>query len=107
MTEISKTFAVDLKSLAERLESCDEIRRYDTAGEKQAWTLAHNLIDLEESCRAFVEKLLPRLKSENLSPEQINDLLLEMGEEFRHMLYHIQDPEFFAYLRGPGTESGH
>src|SRR6267143_6643118 len=104
MTEISKTFAADLRSLAERLENCEQVRRYDTAEEKEGWTLAHNLMDLEESCRAFLEKLLPRLRTDDLSPEQINELLLEMGEEFRHMLYHIKDSEFFAYLRDAEPE---
>ena len=99
MKDMSKTFASDLKALAERLETCEQVRRYDTAAEKQAWTLAHNLIDLEGSFRAFLDNHLPKLKVENLSSEQINDLLLEIGEEFRHILYHIKDPAFFSYLR--------
>ena len=35
----------------------------------------------------------------NLNPEEMNSLLLDIGEEFRHILYHILDSRFYAYLR--------
>lgn len=42
---------------------------------------------------------LPKLFSERLNEEQIDDLLHKIGEEIRHILYHIKDPKFYEYLR--------
>lgn len=95
----SEIFATEMKELAERLEICQQVKRYDSAEEKQAWTLAHNLLDLEQSFRTYLDQQFPRLKKEELNPDQMNDLLLEIGEEFRHILYHIRDSAFYAYLR--------
>jgi hypothetical protein len=95
----AEEFAVELKALAERLNRCEQVTRYDTEAEKQAWTLAHSLLDLAESFRTVLDEQLPRLRDERLSCDETYDVLLEIGEEFRHILYHVQDPEFYAYLR--------
>ena len=91
--------------LAERLAKCPEVTRFDTGQEKEAWTLAHAFADLEESFRTFLDDQLPRLAGENLKPEEMYDILLDVGEEFRHILYHIQDPKFYRYL-SPGPSEG-
>jgi len=48
--------------------------------------------------------LLPKLLNEDLSPEELNEVLLDIGEELRHILYHIKDPRFFGYLTDDGGE---
>ena len=90
--------AVALKALAERLSTCEAVMRLDEGEEREAWTLAHALGDLEESFRKLLEDQLPRLAQGQLGGSEINDLLLEIGEEFRHILYHIKDPKFYRYL---------
>lgn len=104
---IAEEFAVELKALAERLNRCEQVTRYDTATEKQAWTLAHNFLDLAESFRAFLDEQLPRLRDESLSCAELDDVLTDIGEEFRHILWHILNAEFYAYLRDdvPGAPS--
>lgn len=92
-------YAAALEFLAKRLDGCEKVRRYDTTEEKQAWTLAHNLLDLAESFRTFLDEQLPRLQVESLDSDQMHALLLDIGEEFRHVLYHIRDSTFYAYLR--------
>ncbi len=89
--------------LAERLSKCAEVTRFD-GQEKEAWTLAHAFADLEESFRVFLDDQLPKLAQENLEPEEMHDLLLDIGEEFRHILYHIQDPKFYRYLTPEPSE---
>ena len=91
-------YAAELKQIAERLEACEQVRKFDTLEEKQAWTLAHDFMDLAESFQAFLNEQLPRLKDENLDAAQLNLLLFDIGEEFRHILYHIRDAKFYAYL---------
>jgi hypothetical protein len=84
--------------LIERLSQVPSVSQFDQPGEPQSATLAHSLTDLEESFRAVVEVLLPKLLDNSLSPDQLNNVLLDIGEELRHVLYHIRDPKFFAYL---------
>jgi hypothetical protein len=53
---------------------------------------------LEESFGKFLEEQLPKLTDDHGERPEIYDLLLEIGEEFRHILYHIRDPRFYRYL---------
>jgi hypothetical protein len=86
------------QSLARLMSRCSEVSRYDTDTEKEAWTLAHALLDLEQSFSRFTRELLPKLEREDLSSDDVCDVLHTMGEEFRHILYHIGDPKYFRYL---------
>lgn len=36
--------------------------------------------------------------SKKMSGDEIDELLLDVGEEFRHIIYHIKDPKFYDYL---------
>ena len=92
------------KKLAEKLDRLPEVNRYDSSDEKEAWTLAHAFADLEESFRTFLHDQLPRLVNGETTAAALNDLLTEIGEEFRHILYHIKDSKFYAYLEA--SEAG-
>ena len=94
----------DVKRMAERLSKCPEVTRFDEGQHKEAWGLAGSFADLEDSFRAFLDDQLPKLGEDNLKPEEICDLLLEIGEEFRHILYHIlEQQKFYRYLVPEGT----
>ena len=95
----SPEYSAELKSLAERLNRCQQVTRYDTRAEKQASKLAYDFLDLAESFRTFLNDQLPKLRDERLSCVEIDDVLTEIGEEFRHILWHIHNAEFYAYLR--------
>jgi hypothetical protein len=97
--ETDAEFGDQYKRLAERLNRCDSVTRFDADGRKEAWTLALTLLDLAESFRTYLDEQLPRLTDEELDCEEIQGVLLDIGEELRHVLYHIRDPRFFAYLR--------
>lgn len=84
--------------LTERLALIKTVSKFDQPGEPQSATLAHSLTDLEKSFRTVTDVLLPRLLDRTVTPEQLNDALLDVGEELRHILYHIRDPKFFGYL---------
>lgn len=94
--------AEDVKKLANRLAKCPQVQALDDAKEKEAWTLAHSFSDIEESLVALLEGQLPRLVEQELEPSEVHDLLLEIGEELRHVLYHIKDPKFYKYLQQEG-----
>ncbi len=61
-------------------------------------TIAHALSDLEDSFCVVVKELLPKLLDETKSAEELDELLLDVGEELRHILYHIKDTRYFGYL---------
>ena len=84
--------------LTERLSRIPAVRKFDLPGEPQAATIAHALSDLEESFRTTLEHLLPRVVDSQLTSDELNDVLLDIGEELRHILYHVKDPRFFDYL---------
>ena len=92
-------FASNYKRLANILSKYEKITRYDQGDEKEAWTLSHAFLDLNESFKKFSCELLPKLFNENLSEEEIVDILHTIGEEFRHILYHIKENKYYDHLK--------
>jgi hypothetical protein len=96
----------DLKALAEFLsESPVVVTSNEDDPRKEAWELAHTLSDLEESFRKCLDFYFPRLKDQSCSPSEVKDLLLDIGEELRHILYHIENARFYDYLLAPKAEA--
>lgn len=91
-----------LKALADRLSRCPEVTRYDEGENREAWTISHAFADLEESFRKFLDDHLPKLMQDQAEASRTYDLLLEIGEELRHILYHLKDPRFYRYLHEQG-----
>lgn len=92
-------YSEQLKLLTQNLKKSKRVNAFDNAEESESDTLAHSILDIEESCRTLLNNLFPKLKSTSLSEDEINELLLDIGEELRHILYHIKDPQFYEYLR--------
>ena len=85
----------DVKGLAQLLSHSSVVSDLE-----EGWELAHALSDLEESFIACLEVHLPRLKT-NLHDPEVKDLLLDMGEDLRHILYQIENTRFYGYLLPP------
>ena len=86
------------KQLIGRLSQLAAVRKFDRPGEPQSVTLTHALTDLESSFRLILHTLLPKILDVSLDENDLNDALLDLGEELRHVLYHIKDPEYLNYL---------
>jgi len=60
--------------------------------------------------RALLDERLPKLAQANLSPSETYALLLDIGEDFRHILYHImKQQKFYEYIVPewkPDTKTG-
>lgn len=84
-----------IDDLRERLAGCPMVAQY---GPDEPGTMVHAFSDLEESCRTFLNEQLPKLTDPSVQGEQLEDLLMEVREEFRHMLYHLHDPKFFRLV---------
>lgn len=88
-------------AVVRRLSALPSVNRFDKPGEAQAETIVHALSDIEEAFEELRRQLLPKLVDPNVTGKQLEDVLFETGEVFRHVLYHIYDPEFFRLYRPP------
>lgn len=84
--------------LGKRFSKIEKITKLNQGEDKEAWTLSHSLLDIEESCKIFIEQQLPNLLKENISDKQVSDILFDISENLRHILYHIKDPKYFSYI---------
>ena len=87
-----------LNTLQKNLTESIKVNSYDSESEKQSQTLAHTLTDVQESCNAISNELIPKLLNKACSGELVDDVLLEIGDEFRHIEYHMKDAKYFDYL---------
>jgi hypothetical protein len=94
----------NVAQLAARLATCPDIAIRDAGEHVEAWALAHSFSDLEESFRVFLHEHLPGLTNGSVTDAEIREILYEIGEEFRHILYHIKDPRFYQYLQDAPME---
>lgn len=83
------------ENLRERLNECPAVRQY---GAEEAPTLMHAFSDIETSARRFLLEQLPILANPETKCGALEDLLAEIQEDFRHILYHIHDPEYFRVV---------
>ncbi|PIQ18030.1 MAG: hypothetical protein COZ75_02885 [Flavobacteriaceae bacterium CG_4_8_14_3_um_filter_34_10] len=92
-------YSEKLKMLAQNLRKSEKVNSFDSLEERESETLAHSILDIEESCKTLLNNLFPKLEPTTLSQDEINELLFDIGEELRHILYHINDPKFYDYLK--------
>jgi hypothetical protein len=88
---------INIDNLAKKLNKYECVRRFDSIDEPEAWRIAHSLCDLVDSFNDIRETYLPALNDAD-DEKSVNDILLDIGDELRHILYHIKDPRFFSYL---------
>ncbi len=86
-----------MESLAQRLAACPALKRFPNPTE-EGQSIAYSLSDLEGSMRVFLDEQLPKLADPSVQGEELEDLILDVREEFRHILYHLHDPEFFRVV---------
>ena len=85
--------------LAKSLATCPEVTRYDDGEHQEAEALADAFAELEKLMREFLRSELPRLAEPDLPPNDVYDVLLDIGEVFRRILYHmIEQQKFYQYL---------
>jgi len=85
------------KTVAENLRKSQKVNSYDDGQERESDTLAHAILDMEESFREVLKEI-PNLSSKNATEEDIDETLFNIGEQLRHILYHIRDPKFYKYI---------
>jgi ABC-type uncharacterized transport system substrate-binding protein len=93
----TQALAEHLKRIPRVVESA---RRNGATADSEAWQIATGLSDIQESTDRLFKKLIPALLSVGPASEEADELMNEVGEEYRHILYHIRDTKLFAYVAG-------
>jgi Zn-dependent oligopeptidase len=98
------------RHIAQRLLASSRFRQTSSAqgfqtAEEAAWELATSLADIEEASKRYVNDLMPRLVAADVAEEELADLLHAIGEELRHVLYHVRDARYFGYLQDEVPEA--
>ena len=93
------TSVADVKRLAALLAASPDVARFNAGEHQEARALADSFAELEKLMHEFLACELPRLAVHDLSPSEVSDALLDIGELFRRILYHmIEEPQFYRYL---------
>lgn len=92
------------RELADRLANIPSVSRFDVTEEPQGSTIAHALSGIADSSSVILNDLLPKLFDETKSTDELDDVLLDIGEELRHILYHIKDTKYYGYLIGDDSQ---
>ncbi len=91
-----------IQAVANRLSALDSVKaeagRNGVSPLEEAWQIAIGLSDIEESVARVFGLLVPRLLDESCRDDQAEDALHDIGEEYRHILYHIRDTRYFSYV---------
>jgi len=98
LNDLTMEYSKRLKIIANNLRKSKRVNSFDNIEYIESESLAHSFLDIEESFKVLLDNLFPKLESSSMSEEQINDLLFDIGEEMRHILYHIKTPKFYEYL---------
>jgi hypothetical protein len=81
-------------ALAEKLKRLSYIDRAHTPfDEPPSWTLAIGLEHIEGSCREYGDQLRALLRAE--APDEIEDALVQIREELRHVVWHLTSTPYF------------
>jgi hypothetical protein len=74
------------------------VRRGNGSAKEDAWEIATGLTDILESADRLRE-LAASLAAPDANRIDVEDVLHAIGEEYRHILYHIQTTKYFGYVQ--------
>jgi len=97
MSERHAREAQETLELARKLEAVPEVARTASPGEPGGWRLAYSLTEMDASM-SRIQQTLSRIRNEEVVPTELHGLLIDIGDELRHVLYHVKDSGFYAYL---------
>jgi hypothetical protein len=91
-----------VKQLADHIQAIPRvgkaIGREDVA--EDSWAIAVGLKDIHRSSEQIFRNLVPSLLATSPTNPEAEQILHAIGEEYRHILYHITTTRFFNYLIG-------
>jgi hypothetical protein len=94
-----RDFAERIALLESQLRSVSKLQALSDSDHDEVVTVAHGLLDIEEATNAFSELVGRAVELDTMTEDQIDAWLADIGEELRHILYHIGDMRYYEYLR--------
>lgn len=91
------TLVSEIQRLAQVFATSDTVRKLDTKDEPGSWRLAYALVEIRHSLARLETLMMSTLDAAN-EANYVDDCLHEIGEELRHVLYHVRDSGYFDYL---------
>lgn len=87
----------EIKQLSEKLSQVPNVCRFDSEEEPQCWALAHVLTEFKQCSEKINKDFVPKILEET-DNDKIEDLLHDIGEEFRFIVYLIQNSKYYDHL---------
>ena len=87
-------FAEKHKLLVSILEQSDKVNSFNNGDRIESDSIAHGLIDMEESFKVIINEALPALLNSK-DQEAIDEILNKITQELQHIVYHINDSGYF------------
>lgn len=84
--------------LAGRLSQVPQVTQYNTATDKEEWNITNCFAQIEESMADFNIHLGMLANQQDISKEQMAEILFETGEDLRNIVYQIQSMAYYDYL---------
>ena len=89
----------DINKLEQMFQSMESITKFNTNAQNESNTLAYSFAEIEKTLHMLINNFnsLKKLSFEN-NEKEVEDILHDIGEDFRHILYHIHDSKYYGYL---------
>lgn len=97
---MNSSFNEEVKELSLKIKNSKVIKKNLPKWKHEADVIAISLLEIKQSFEKIYKDYIYRFKTER----KIDDILLDIGEEFRHVLYHIRDMKYFSYLFGDNID---
>ncbi len=84
-----------MKTLVEVLSQSPRVARFDSADFVEADAIANAIVDMERTFKVLMADVFPKLLASRGSAEAIDEVLWEIRDNLRHIVYHIKDCKTF------------
>lgn len=84
-----------ISSISDMLRKCAAVTRHDSSGHSEADAIAHAVLDMESTFVFLKNEVFPKLSSGALSGDDAVEVLWEIRDQLRHIVYHIRDCKSF------------
>jgi len=94
---------LELQTLVGKLRAAPKVIELGSAlgpegPDELATEVAAGLMDIRQATHRVFGELLPRIKELQPGEEAFEDTLHAIGEEYRHIYYHLRHTRFFNYV---------
>jgi len=87
-----------LNRMSTNLSSSPRISRFDQGDHSESDALAHAILDMETEFSALSLEVFPKLLEADISPERADEIVWEIRDRLRHIVYHIRDCRSFQQI---------